>query len=279
MESLNYADSLTFDSLFSNISEDDLYKCFIQTNSNSNEQNETSSQISSVVEGPEFPDLASIDLSEFFLQPVKAEPIDSPKLSIFSHSDLQDIKRKMPLKENKLIKKQKLEVKQEFKIEPLKFSKKEDKYQKRLQANKRSAQASRERKKALKVELEQKVDELTEENANLGTQITELETENKVLKNEFIHLQRLIGDSSILSKLMAKASTPNSTPILNPNLLQLSTIPSQETDISKQQPQNYNGAAFTYLMVILYTFGQHFNNNKTSPLSLNVFPPAISSVA
>jgi len=269
---MNYADSLTFDSILSSINEDDLYKCFVQTNSNE-QNNGTSSQISNIVDGPEFPDLASLDLSEFFLQPVKAEPVASPKLSHFSHNDLQDIKRKIPLKDTKLIKKQKIEVKKEIKVE-------NSKYQKRLQANKRSAQASRERKKALKVELEQRVDELTEENANLGTQITELETENKVLKNEFIHLQRLIGDSSILSKLMAKASTPNTIPTTT--VLPTTSIAQKETDFSKQiQNTNYNGAAFTYLMVILYTFGQHFNNSKSSPLSLNgvTLPPTISSVA
>lgn len=274
METLNYADSLTFDSILSSISEDDLYKCFIQTTADQNNDDVATNQLPNVLEGPEFPDLASIDLSEFFLQPVKPEPIDSPKVSVFNHAEAPDIKRKIPLKDNKLIKKQKLEFKKEVKIEAPKVSKKEDKYQKRLQANKRSAQASRERKKALKVELEQKVDELTEENANLGTQITELETENKVLKNEFIHLQRLICDSSILSKLMAKASSPmpssNSTQV-------------KETDANLTLPTNSNnyGAAFTYLMVILYSFGQHFNNSTKLPPMLNglALPPTISTVA
>jgi len=122
-----------------------------------------------------------------------------------------------------------------------------------LEANKKSAQASRERKKALRVELEIKYDQLKQENAQLGTQITELETENKVLKGEFVHLQNLITHSAHLSKIMDKANLANA-PLL--------TLPKNVSETT---------AALFYLMVVLKTFGQQCT-------SLNTFGPAISEI-
>jgi len=118
---------------------------------------------------------------------------------------------------------------------------------------KKSAQASRERKKALKVELEIKYDQLKKENAQLGTQITELETENKVLKGEFVHLQNLITHSAHLSKMMDKANLANA-PLL--------TLPNTISDTT---------AALFYLMVVLKTFGQQF------PVA-NTYGPVISEI-
>ncbi len=79
-------------------------------------------------------------------------------------------------------------------------SKNDDKYAKRLEANKKSAQASRERRKTLKAELEVRVDLLQNENIQMHALITEMETENKVLKNEFLQLQSLIADATAMSR-------------------------------------------------------------------------------
>jgi len=83
----------------------------------------------------------------------------------------------------------------------------DEKYKKRLISNKRSAQASRERKKLLKNELEAKLAELRKGQLALLESISELETENKVLKREFMNLQQLISDSALLSKLLLLLSS------------------------------------------------------------------------
>jgi len=209
--------SFNLDSILKNMSEDDLYNAFLneanaQAQQNSSPSSEPPVQLNTI-EASEFPDLSSLDLTEYLLQPVKQEPSGySPTVGrAFSGSKNAPIempeKRKLHSKDTSKSNKKPRMFKQEVKVETkVILPKREDKYQKRLQANKRSAQASRERKKALKIELEAKVEELVEENSQLGTSITELETENKVLKNEFVHLQRLISESSILSKLMARAN-------------------------------------------------------------------------
>eukprot|EP01116_Phalansterium_solitarium_P025627 TRINITY_DN9900_c0_g1_i1.p1 TRINITY_DN9900_c0_g1~~TRINITY_DN9900_c0_g1_i1.p1 ORF type:complete len:568 (-),score=127.71 TRINITY_DN9900_c0_g1_i1:149-1726(-) len=71
----------------------------------------------------------------------------------------------------------------------------------RLQANKKSAQASRERKRQLKDLLEDDVNELTADNSQMEREIIELETENRVLKSEFIHIQELINNTPHLAKM------------------------------------------------------------------------------
>ena len=156
----------------------------------------------------------------------------------------------------------------------------------RLQANKKSAQASRERKKALKVELEAKLQILTRENASLHTQTTQLETENKVLKNEFIQLQNLINDSTVMSKLLNQQLNNNSNNNVantnNSNSNNLTITPSNNNVISfttSQQEEiikpinfnnnNNNAAAALYLMIVLHSFGQHFNKITMSSPSIN----------
>jgi len=121
-----------------------------------------------------------------------------------------------------------------------------------LAANKKSAQASRERKKALRVELETKFDSLKAENASLSKQITELETENKVLKGEFANLQNLIDQSAHLTKLMEKAN-------LNAPMV---SLPPTVTD---------NTAAALYLMIVLKAFGHYFS-------SMNTFGPVVNEI-
>jgi hypothetical protein len=76
----------------------------------------------------------------------------------------------------------------------------DDKYAKRLEANKKSAQASRERRKALKSELESKLDVLVKENTDISSQLTLLETENKILRGEYTQLQSLIADATARAK-------------------------------------------------------------------------------
>jgi hypothetical protein len=166
-----------------------------------------------------------------------------------------------------------------------------------LEANKKSAQASRERKKMLKCTLEEQLGQLSLENSDLATQITELETENKVLKNEFIHLQQLISESPILSKLVARANmsflpslnlpsqptSSNATPVVSsptasttnnivvPTTPSPSSVATQNTntdsslscksvdDSSCSTNSTTQAAASMYLMIVLYTFSQYFS--------------------
>jgi len=133
------------------------------------------------------------------------------------------------------------------------------KHSKRLEANKKSAQASRERKKALKVELEGRIEVLEKDNIEMRTLMTSLETENKVLKNEFILLQKLIGDST------AKAGNYNY---------------SMEKLASKYglKLKSPSAASTFYLLLLISSFGQQFNNvsklnqkrNDLNPLPVSV---------
>jgi len=139
----------------------------------------------------------------------------------------------------------------------------DDKYLKRLEANKISAQASRERKKQLKNYLEEQMNTLSQENSKLGTEITQLETENKVLRSEFIQLQNLIAQSPILSKVKAQQysiSLPTMEQLEQKKLDRIQSkidspslplfAPSTSTDPS----------ALMYLMVLMQTFNQYWNN-------------------
>lgn len=158
----------------------------------------------------------------------------------------------------------------------------DEKYSKRLQANKKSAQASRERKKALKVELEAKLESLTQENSLLQTQMIQLETENRVLKNEFALLQNVINESSIISKLM---STQVAATIPAKEKSKIAELPASPVkplmNGSPATPMNVQAAAALYLMVVLHSFGQHQLNSPNSsnlllPLVTNHLPTAVS---
>jgi len=263
-------DEFNLDSLLlNNITDDDLYKTFLNTE---NEGNELALQPSLSLDnqyGQEISGLDGLDLGglDFLQDPViKLEPQQEEDLqsSPINTQNVVDAdvytanKRKMP-REVISNKKPKI-VKQEAPLVP----KREDKYQKRLIANKKSAQASRERKKALKIELEKKVLELSGENSSLATSITELQTENKVLKGEFVHLQKVINDSAILSKIMARANMDT--------LPAPSFVPFDEDDchsIRKLLPVStpLNTAACMYLMIVLYSFSQHFTNTRASALA------------
>lgn len=68
------------------------------------------------------------------------------------------------------------------------------------EANKLSAQASRQRKKDLKDTLEKQVQDLTESNQQIEQEIIELRTENRVLRDEFIQLKETVSQSMMLNK-------------------------------------------------------------------------------
>jgi len=176
------------------------------------------------------------------LVPVKPEPTDSEDLQF---SDSQSSPSQEP-------------VLKKPRISPLPSStrtprrKKEDqKYNKRLEANKKSAQASRERKKVLKTELEEQVSGLTKENENLETEITELNTENRVLKQEFVHLNNMVNSSPYLAKLMAQYEYAQA----NYKKLLDTYEPVKGVPVG-----NTPEAAAAMLLIVLHSFSQHFTN-------------------
>jgi len=252
---LPYAESdfldMNLESLMNGLpADDDLYKYFM-TGANTQILNSPSTVSA---DSSEFPDLSTLDLSVLSLQSADTEQhtVD-PLPTIQVKPEPVDPKKRRPVNPKEAKNNKKLRLNEEIKVEQPRATKKEEKYQKRLLANKRSAQASRERKKALKSELEQKVNSLKAENADFSTTITELETENKVLKNEFLHLQRLISDSAMLSKLMARANAsllPHSEDIFPPEKLGFENM-----------PRNLNSAAMMYLMIVLYSYGQHLTQS------------------
>jgi len=133
-----------------------------------------------------------------------------------------------------------------------------ERHQKRLVANKRSAQASRERKKQLKALLEERVIGLTKENSHLTISIAQLETENKVLKNEFIQLQNLIDESTSMSKFAARSQ-------FNPNSIK-STVPSSPLAVA------------LYIMVVLNSFGNYFSTIPLQKQIVNQSPFVNSAI-
>jgi len=63
--------------------------------------------------------------------------------------------------------------------------------------NRESAQLSRERRKDYQKTLEHTLEDQTGKSADLQRKITELEVENKVLRNEYLQFKQLIEDSSV----------------------------------------------------------------------------------
>jgi len=136
----------------------------------------------------------------------------------------------------------------------------DDKHLKRLEANKLSAQASRERKKQLKNTLEEQMADLAQENMKLATEITQLETENKVLKSEFIQLQNLIAQSPILSKFLDQQISM-SLPALEHKRIQQKTEYAEQANLFAPSAST-DPAAFMYLLIVLQTFSQYFNKTN-----------------
>jgi len=144
----------------------------------------------------------------------------------------------------------------------------DQKYQRRLEANKLSAQASRERKKQLKNILEDQMTQLEEENTSLSNEITQLETENKVLKGEFVQLQSLIAQSPVLSKLMAQQISMNLPTIEEMENMKIERQLETQTVPLFTPSASTDPAAFMYLMIVLQTFSQYFANTATSNMSV-----------
>jgi len=114
----------------------------------------------------------------------------------------------------------------------------------------------------------------------LGTEITQLETENKVLKSEFVQLQTLISESPILSKMMAQKFSMSLPSIEEMEQKKMDKIKERtESTVSTLFTPSLNSdpAALMYLMIMLRTFGQYFNTQvvdinttqlPTTPLSV-----------
>eukprot|EP01117_Protostelium_nocturnum_P016193 TRINITY_DN635_c0_g1_i1.p1 TRINITY_DN635_c0_g1~~TRINITY_DN635_c0_g1_i1.p1 ORF type:complete len:367 (+),score=169.62 TRINITY_DN635_c0_g1_i1:259-1359(+) len=139
----------------------------------------------------------------------------------------------------------------------------DEKYMKRLIANKKSAQASRERKKALRIKLEENLSLMSTENIQLSDEIKKLEEENQELKNQFANLRNLIRESSILN---SKTDPSESTKVELPK-----EIPAEPSELLKlsEGTTPASNAASLYLMVLLYSFSQHF---KSGGINANSIP-------
>jgi len=103
---------------------------------------------------------------------------------------------------------------------------------------------------------------LNNENTQLQTEITELETENKVLKNEFIHLQKMINDSPFFSKLLARANM---------------TMPSvdlsyynQNQDLAKDTLTSTNNTAVALFLAFMMNSFNNFFPSQVSPMQPSI---------
>jgi len=232
-------------SMMNNLSDDELYTTF-------SPPLDAETLITSNFSSEEYPDLAVLDVSSLGLfEDSPSEPSDSLiAIKIEPHVELETLSPVLEIKKEPIEAKTQLErsAKRSKTLtqEPIitktnQKCKREAKYVKRLIANKKSAQASRERKKVLKVELEKKLKLLREENSHLSTTITELETENKLLKSEFVHLQGVINDSAALSKILTRANMESLPKIGNDSESYPGT--------PKLMASNLNTAALMYLLL------------------------------
>ncbi|PRP83495.1 putative hydrolase [Planoprotostelium fungivorum] len=85
----------------------------------------------------------------------------------------------------------------------------DDKHRERLEANKRSAQLSRDRKKAQRDILESGLVTLSAEKKSIEHEMALLKTENDFLKKELVSLQDLVEKSPSLCKLMMEQQPPS----------------------------------------------------------------------
>jgi hypothetical protein len=114
------------------------------------------------------------------------------------------------------------------------------------------------------------------EKTQMATTITKLETENQVLKDEFLQLQKLICDSDILSKLFVQA---------NWSILQNSLVAQQQDNTriinaaNQCSPPPAVPAVAMYMMVAL--FRQYFNNRPNmvnGPSAIHSMLPTVQVV-
>jgi len=220
-------------------------------------------------ESPTYEDLSILPLENWTdtLVEVKPDPESIQMLQVLPEESITRVPVKRETKKPRRSGSQKSKKSKTVKEES------DDKYLRRLEANKLSAQASRERKKQLKTLLEEQMNILSTENSKLGTEITQLETENKVLKSEFVQLQTLISQSPILSKLMAQQISINLPTIEEMEQKKMDKL--QKRVESETLPLftpslNSDPAAFMYLMVMLQTFGQYFNNQAVNTNSIQM---------
>jgi len=85
-----------------------------------------------------------------------------------------------------------------------------------MAANRESARVSRERKKNLKVTLENKVQEFNKKLETEQKQLEALTVENMILKNELLSIQKLIEGNVFLQKIWNQQHAPQ-TPQYNEN--------------------------------------------------------------
>jgi hypothetical protein len=151
------------------------------------------------------------ELLNIEVKPEIAEVIETLPQQVISTEDVEDTNRQKRKVETsplfpRNIKKAKQEPIVEAKQETTTTTKpKSERYVRRLEINKKAAQASRERKRQLKAELEKHFEHLRQENKELQSNLHELETENRILKNEFAHLQSIVTNTSLLTRLLQAA--------------------------------------------------------------------------
>jgi len=244
----SFGEMLDIDSFLKTMSEEDLYRSFLEQNGN----NQNMTQLESVLPPLQtLPDLSPTTLYNPTMAVIPSLSMPNKSYVAVSQNEALNKRSAQMQVANKSTKKPRV-----TKDPKVKVPKEDDKYSKRLEANKKSAQASRERKKALKAELEIRLEFLTQENAELLTEITVLETENRVLKNEFMQLQNMVNESALASKLMAKQLSAD--------------LPAK---FESEDPKATNNAAAAFYLMFLLSVGQTFMKN---PVSVN--SPVSSSI-
>ena len=118
----------------------------------------------------------------------------------------------------------------------------EERYRRRLEANRLAAQASRDRKKQKKSLLEKQVGSLEQIRKNTLLQVGELEKENEVLKTEYADLQRIIFEKI---KSSAQPATFQE-PLTNPKQMNsfLFSLMQQQLNNSGNNSNNSNKSFF-----------------------------------
>lgn len=149
-----------------------------------------------------------------------------------------------------------------------KYEEKEIKRQRRLIKNREYAQEARKKKKQYLKDMESKVEELTEENAELNEKIEVLESEVEYLRNRVAELER-IHESASASEDSSLTDYSITEPTFNP------TSGMMDLDLD---PIGWSYDSFgtgLFMMVILFSFGLFFNLQFVgleSPVSVQQSP-------
>jgi len=150
------------------------------------------------------------------------------------------------------------------KSRPLTFAEeKELKRLRRLIKNRESAQASRQRKKCYIDELEAEVSKLKQENNILTSQVNNLYTENRSLKEELQKLHTLVKKTGtgLISSLLPKSVFVQNQSKSTEHAVGVSSI-------STRGPSQ-KAKAGACLLILLFSFGLFFNTGKNSIKSVN----------